>query len=160
MPPGDGLWSCQECTEWLLLPLILSRVKLHTTPSTAPQPFHLCGGAYTSGALQSHPIPLPSVHGREGSFLPGCLPPGDVVNSESGDSGVVIGCHVDELTCTWSVECFIASSHIYPGFMGKVSIPNHFPFEPGCEEYSFFDQAKIFSMVLILSLQIPLTHQN
>ena len=39
----------------------------------------------------------------EDIFSPGCVPPNDTVNSESevgvkfGDSGVVIGCQVDEL---------------------------------------------------------------
>ena len=69
----------------------------------------------------------------------------DTVNSKSvvgvkpGDSGVVIGYQVDEFTCLWSVECFVAWLHIYPGFMGKVSALTCFPLEPGCEDYSFLD---------------------
>ena len=43
--------------------------------------------------------------------------------------------------CTWSAEQFVAHSHIYPGFMGKVSSLTHFPLEPGCEDFSFLDQA-------------------
>ena len=31
--------------------------------------------------------------------------------------------------------------HIYPGFMGKVSLLTHFLLEPGHEDYSFLDQA-------------------
>ena len=58
-----------------------------------------------------------------------------------GDSGVVIGYQVDEFTCTWSAEQFVAHSHIYPGFTGKVSSLIHFPLEPGCEDYAFLDQA-------------------
>ena len=47
-------------------------------------------------------------------------------------------------------ECFIAQSLIYPGFMGKVSTLTHFPLEPGCENYSFLDQAvEDLSMVWI-----------
>ena len=44
-----------------------------------------------------------------------------MVNSESlvgikpGDSGVVIGYQVFEFTHTWSAECFVSHSHIYPG---------------------------------------------
>ena len=50
-----------------------------------------------------------------------------MVNSESmvgikpHDSGVLTGYQVDEFTCTWSVEQFVAHFHIYPGFTGKVS---------------------------------------
>ena len=40
-----------------------------------------------------------------------------------------------------SAEQFIACSHIYSGFIGKVLSLNHFPLEPGCEDYSFLDQA-------------------
>ena len=58
-----------------------------------------------------------------------------------GDSGVVIGYQVDEVIHTWSAEWFVAHSHIYPGFTGKVSSLTHFPLEQGCEDYSFLDQA-------------------
>ena len=57
------------------------------------------------------------------------------------DSGVVIGHQVDEFTHTWSAEWFIAHFHIYPQFTGKVWSLSHFPMEPGCEDYSFLDQA-------------------
>ena len=75
------------------------------------------------------------------------MPSDDAVDSDSvmgikpGDSGVVIGYQVDEFTCTWSAEQFVARSHIYPGFTGKVSSLTHFPLEPGCEDYAFLDQA-------------------
>ena len=97
--------------------------------------------------MESHLIPLPSLHGGEGSSFPRLMPSDDVGNSESvmgvkpGDSGVVIGYQVDEFTCTWSAQRFVACSHIYPGFTGKVSSLTHFPLEPGCEDYSFLDQA-------------------
>ena len=39
------------------------------------------------------------------------------------------------------LQWFVAHSHIYPGFTGKVSSLTHFPLEPGCEEYAFLDQA-------------------
>ena len=58
----------------------------------------------------------------------------------SGNSGVAIGYQVDKFTHTWLVECFIAQSHFYPGFMGKVSRLTHFPLGPGCEDYSFSDK--------------------
>ena len=58
-----------------------------------------------------------------------------------GDSGVVIGYHVDEFTHIWSAEQFVPHFHIYPGFTGKVSSLTQFPLEPGCEYYSFLNQA-------------------
>ena len=96
---------------------------------------------------ESHPIPPPSLHYGERSYFPGLVPSDDTVNSESvmgikpGDSGVMIGYQVDEFTHTWSVEQFVACSHIYLGFTGKVSSLAHFPLEPGCEDYAFLDQA-------------------
>ena len=91
-------------------------------------------------------MPPPSLHDGEGSSFPGLVPSDDAVNSESvmgikpGDSSVVIGYQVDEFTHTWSAEWFVACSHIYPGFIGKVSSLTHFPLEPGCEDYAFLDQ--------------------
>ena len=52
----------------------------------------------------------------------------------------MIGYQVDEFTHTWSAEWFVVHSHIYPGFIGKVSSLMHFPLELGCEDYSFPDQ--------------------
>ena len=74
-------------------------------------------------------------------------PPDDTVDTESvtgikpGDSGVVIGYWVDEFTHTWSAEWFVAHSHIYSEFTGKVSSLTHFPLVPGPGDYSFLDQA-------------------
>ena len=106
------------------------------------------GGVYSlGGSVESHPIPLPSLHDWEGSSFPGLVPSDDAVNSDSvmsiksGDSGMVIGYQIDEFTCTWSAEQFVAHSHIYPGFTGKMSSLTHFPLEPGCDNYVFLDQA-------------------
>ena len=66
-----------------------------------------------------------------------------VMGIKPGDSSVVIGYQVDEFTHTWSAELFVAHSHIYPGFTGKVSSLTHFPLEPGCEDYAFLDQAVV-----------------
>ena len=63
----------------------------------------------------------------------------NVVDVKLGDSGLVIGYKDKEFPCTWLAECFIAWSHIYPGFMGKVSVLTDFPFKPVCEDYSFLD---------------------
>ena len=97
--------------------------------------------------MESHLIPLPSLHDGEGSSFPGLVPSDDAVDSESvmgikpGDSSVVIGYQVDEFTHTWSAEWFVAHSHIYPGFTGKVSSLTYFPLEPRYEDYAFLDQA-------------------
>ena len=64
-----------------------------------------------------------------------------VVGIKPGHSGVVIWYQVDEFTCTWSAEHFAAHSHIYPGFIGKMSLLTHFLQGPGCEDYSFLHQA-------------------
>ena len=120
----------------------------HATHSSVPQPYNLYGGAYSSrGLAENHPIPLHSLHGGERSSFWSCVPHDDKVNSESvksvkpGDSGVVIGCQLDQFVCILSVECFIAWSHIYLAFTGKVSTLTHFPLEQGREDYSFLDQA-------------------
>ena len=97
--------------------------------------------------MESHLIPLPSLHDGERSSFPGLVPSDNTVDSESvmgikpSDSCVVVGYQVDEFTHTWSAEQFVACSHIYPGFTGKVSSLTHFPLEPGCEDYAFLDQA-------------------
>ena len=83
-----------------------------------------------------------------------------VMDIKPGDSGVVIGYQVDEFTCTWSTEQFVACSHIYPGFTGMVSSLTHFPLEPGCEDYAFLDQAvadfeKGLDSILSDSLETP-----
>ena len=126
----------------------LGREEPSATPSAVPQPSHLYGGAYSlEGSVESHPIPLPSLHDGEGSSFPGLVPSDDMVDSEPvmgikpGDSGVVIGYQVDEFTQTWSAEQFVACSHIYPGFTGKVLLLTHFSLEPGCEDYAFLNQA-------------------
>ena len=77
-----------------------------------------------------------------------------------GEPGVVIGYWVDEFTHTWSAEWFVAHSHIYPGFTGKVSSLTHFPQEPGCEDYSLLDQAMAdfeqgLDSILTYSLETP-----
>ena len=89
---------------------------------------------------------LPSLHGGEGSSSSALVSPNDTLHSKSavgmnpGDPSVVAGYQVGEFTHTWSVECFIDESHIYPGFTGKVSSLIHFRLEPGCDNYSFLDQ--------------------
>ena len=135
---------CEVCIEWWL-PLLPWVGELSATHSAVPQPF---GGANSlGGSVESHLIPQPSLHDGEQSSFPGLVPSDDTVDSESvmvikaGDSTVVIGYQIDEFTCTWSAEQFVACSHIYPGFTGKVSLLTHFPLEPGCEDYAFLYRA-------------------
>ena len=131
MQPGDGHWSTPGMHQVAAASATLGRVKPSATHSAVPKPI---GGVYgLGGSIESHLIPLPSLHDGEGSSFPGLVPSHDVVNSDSvmgvkpGDSGVVIGYQGDEFTCTWSAEQFMAHSHIYPGFTGKVSSLTHFP---------------------------------
>ena len=145
MQSGDGHWSTPGLHQVAAPSATLGRVEPSATHSAVPQPI---GGVYSlGGSIESHQIPPPSLHDGEGSSFPGLVPSDDVVNSDSvmgiksGDSGVVIGYQVDEFTRTWSAEQFVAHSHIYPGFTGKVSSLTHFPLEPGCEDYAFLDQA-------------------
>ena len=54
----------------------------------------------------------------------------------------------------------MAHSHIYPGFTGKVLSLTHFTLEPGCEDYSFLDQAMTdfeqgLDSILTNSLETP-----
>ena len=145
--------------------LCLEQGEPHATHLTVSQPFQLYGGAYRFwGLAESHLIPLPSPHGREGSSFQGNVPADDTGNSESvvgvkpGDSFEVIGYQVDEFTCTLSAEHLIAQSHIYPGFMGKMSTLTYFPLEPGCEDYSIWTRYwRTLSMVLMLFSWNPLT---
>ena len=72
-------------------------------------------------------IPQPTQYGMDGSSLPGSVPPSDTVDFKPvvcvkpGDSDLVTGYQVHEFTHTWLVKYLHAQSHIYPGFMGKVS---------------------------------------
>ena len=75
------------------------------------------------------------------------VPSNDTVDSESAmaikpsDSDEVVEYQVDEITHSWSAEWFVAHSHIYPWFTGKVLSLIHFPLEPSCEDYFFLDKA-------------------
>ena len=124
--------------------LCIKQNKNKVLPHYVNSPCHKVADAGNSTSFFSI---SPSLHDGKGSSFPGLVPSDDAVNSDSvmgikpGDSGVVIGYQVDEFTCTWSAEQFVAYFHIYPGFTGKVSSLTHFPLEPGCEDYAFLDQA-------------------
>ena len=133
---------CLVCIEWLL-PSLLWVGGPSATQSAVPQPSHLYGGAYSlGGSAESHPIPLLSLHDGEGSSFPGLLPSDDMVDSvmviKPGDSSVVIGYQVDEFTCTWSSEQFVAHSHFCHGFTGKWSSLTHFPWNQGVRIMPFW----------------------
>ena len=143
--PGDGHQSTPGMHRVAAPTATLGRVEPSATHSAVPQPI---GGVYSLGAsIECHLIPLPSLRDGEGSSFPGLVPSDDAVDPDSvmgikpGDSSVVIGYQVDEFTHTWSAEWFVAHSHIYPRFTGKVSSLTHFPLETGCEDYAFLDQA-------------------
>ena len=96
----------------------LNRGELHATHSAVPSHSFYMVGHTALGAQQRHLIPLPSLHGGEGSSFQGYVPPDDTGNSKSvvgvkpHDSGVVIGYHIDEYTLIWSAGHSIAQSHI------------------------------------------------
>ena len=106
---------------------------LFSCPTAIPS---IYGAQCSWGLAESHQIPLPSLHGGEGSLFPGFVPPNGMVNSGSvvgvkhGDFGVMIGYQVDVFTHTWLVESCFAHSHIYPCFTGELSTLTHFLLEP------------------------------
>ena len=116
MQPGDGHWSTPGMHRVAAPSATLGKGEPSATYSAVPHPSHLFGGAYSLGcSVESHLIPLPSLHGGEGSSFPGLVPSDDVGDSESvmyikpGDTGVVIGYQVDEFTRTWSAEQLLDS---------------------------------------------------
>ena len=145
--PGDGHWSMPGMHRVAAPSATLGRGEPSATQSAVPQPSHQCGGSYSFGAPRRVTRSLCLPYMVRGYSFPGLVPSDDMVDSESvlgmkhGDSGVVIGYQVDEFTHTWSAEQFVACSHMYPGFTGKVSSLTHFPLESGCEDYAFLDQA-------------------
>ena len=73
--PGDGM-KPMPGMHWVAAPSYASSKGI-LCYSAVLQPY---GGAYSSGSLaESHPIPLLSLHGREGSSFPGLAPPDDIV---------------------------------------------------------------------------------
>ena len=78
-------------------------------------------GHTSFGSLaESHPIHLPSLHGKKESIM-SFGPPKNTADYESvvgikpDDFGVVIWYQSEEFTCTYLAECFVAQAHIYPG---------------------------------------------
>ena len=127
-------------------PRTLSRMDPHATQKDVLQPFNQYGGAYSFGcSAESLQIPVPSLHGGEGSSPSHFVSSNNIVDSKSvfgakpGNSGVEIGYQVDEFIHIWSEECF-AQSHIYPHFTGR-DMPIHFLLEQVERIILFLDQA-------------------
>ena len=115
--PGNGHWPTPGMHRVAAPCTALSRGEPSAAQSAVIQSFQLYDGAYSFGGLaESHQIHPPFLHGGEVSSIPGLVPSNDTGDSESamgikpGDSGVVIGYHVDAFTHTWSAEQFIAHS--------------------------------------------------
>ena len=158
----------QVCSEWLLPPpLSVGGASCYSIscPSAIPS---IWWGIQLWGLDKrvTQSLHLPYMVER-GLLFQVEFPSSDMVNFESvmgikpGDCGVVIGYQVDEFTHTWSGEQYVAHSHIYPGFTGKLTSLTHFPLEPGCEDYSFLDRLWLtLNKAWIPSSPIPLRHQN
>ena len=100
----------------------------YATQIAVSQPFNQYGRIIQLCTLSRVSILLTSLYGGvESSFLD-LVPPNDAANSESvvainpGDSGMLIGYHVNEFTHTWSAEHFIVQSKIYLGLQTRCQI--------------------------------------
>ena len=120
------LWSKAHTRNALLSPLLWVGGALCYSVSCPPAIPPIRWGIQLR-QLGSHPIPLPSLHSGEGSSFPGLfhMMTQSILNLwwalKPGYSSVVIGFQVDEFTHPLVMEHFVAQSHIYPGFTGKVS---------------------------------------
>ena len=108
---GDGHWSMPGMHRVAAPSATLGRGSLLLLIQLCPNQLVWCTAL--GGSVESHLIPLPSLHDGEGSSFPGLVPSDNTVNSDSvmgikpGDSSVVIGYQVDEFTHTWSAEQFV-----------------------------------------------------
>ena len=135
--------TCHEHTKWLFPPLIWVRgasyySSCHSVIQSIWWSIQLWGPGRVTWSLC-----LP--HIWEGSSLPGFVPTSGMFDLESaegikfGDSSVVIGHQVDEFTHTLSAVFCCQIIHL--PWVHKQSVNSHVPLEPGCEDYSFLDQA-------------------
>ena len=102
VPSGTGSMAYAR-VHWVAAPsTAFSRGKPPATQLVL-QPFNSVGlGIQLRGLAESHPIPLPFIHGGVSSFLGSfhlmtCLLP-NLVSMKPGDSSMVIGYQVDEFT--------------------------------------------------------------
>ena len=63
---GDGHWSMPGVHTVAAPSATLGRVEPSTTQSAVPQPSIWCGAYSLGGSVESHLIPLPSLHDGEG----------------------------------------------------------------------------------------------
>ena len=155
----------QVCTEWLSPPLLWVG-GASSYSFSCPQPSHLYGVVYSFGGLaESHSIPpLHCMVGRGLLFEVWFHLMTQLTLNLCWALNLVIlvwwlGMRLLSLL-TPILQSSVLHSHIYPGFTGKVSSLTHFPLEPGCEDYSFLDQAVAdfeqgWDSILIDSIKTP-----
>ena len=136
MPHGAGLCPMPGVHQVAApYPALNSRGKPHATHVCCP-PANLVIWWGIQFWKLSRESPDPSVFPyMVGRGLPFQVDFKSVVGIKPGNSGVVIGNHVDRFTCIRSAEHFVVQSHICPVFKYKVSSVTHFPLEPECEDY-------------------------
>ena len=135
IPPGQhDLVLPPQC---ILMDIVRGSVDLTAVPQQQQPKSHMPSQVYANfwDLAESNPIPLPSIHGGEGSSFAGTVPPNDMAGPKA-----VVGIkpgyqcghwyQVDEFTHTLLVEHFVGQSYIYPDVMGKVSALTQFPLEP------------------------------
>ena len=138
----------QVCTEWLLTPLPWVGGASCYPISSPPAISTIWWGTHLWGVwqrvIQSSP---PSLHCGEGSSFPGLVQFGDMGEWICGGHWTLVilvwwlGIRLMSLLTPGLQSSLLFIPHIHPVFTGKVSSLTHFPLEPGCEDYSFLDQA-------------------
>ena len=103
VPLGDGWWPMQG-VHWVITSSTAFSGESFTLLTCCPPAIQSMWWGIQLWGCSSHLILLPSLHVREGSSLPGCISPDDMVNSNSGhikpgDFVVVIQYEVGEFTC-------------------------------------------------------------
>ena len=155
--PSDGHWPTPEMHR-VAAPssTTLSMGAFCCSISCSPAIPSIWWGIQLWGLGRESPGPSSFPAWWKGVFFPGLVPSDDTVNSESvmsvklGETGLVIG---------YEVDGFVAGSHIYSGFTGKVLSFTPFLLELGCEAYSFLDEAVVDfeqgldSILLTISLE-------
>ena len=163
--PGDGLCPMPRVHWVAALPTASSRVETNTSHSAVPSHSRNMVRHTALKAWKSHLIPLPSLHGKNGSSSPGGASPDYLVNSKS-----VVGLNL--LILVWSSGWWIYShlvgrkfhcliTHL-SWFHGQgVNINWHPTWTRLWGLFCFWTrQWRTLSMVLTQSSQTPLTHQN
>ena len=127
----------------------LSRGKPSATKSEVPQPSYLYGWAYSFGGAWQRvtwSLNLPCMMGRDLLFhVLFHLMTWSTLNLWWALNLMILVCWLGirllSLFTPGLQSGLLLVPHICPGFIGKVSSLTDFPMEPGCEDYSFLDQA-------------------